>query len=139
MPKVVRDERLAARVRAFIEQCGSTSAAAAALGVNKTLLWRFDRTGCAIDRTRTQLAEALGKHEKETVPAENGTNATVVGLPENVSTEDLVAMRAFFQNMLHVIDAYVGSPAAGFPRPTGSGKVTLSNSMRMMGGQNGQP
>ncbi|MGE8454819.1 MAG: hypothetical protein ACN6OP_30260, partial [Pseudomonadales bacterium] len=110
MPKVVRDERLAARVHAFIEQRGSVSAAAAAMGVSRTLLWRFDRTGRAIDRTRGLLAAALERYEKETASAESATSAALV--PTSVSVDELIAMRAFFQNMLNVIDAYVANPSS---------------------------
>jgi hypothetical protein len=144
MPKVSRDERLAAQVRAFIEKFDAVSAAATALGVSKTLLWRFDRSGCAIGRTRTLLADALAKHEKETASAESETRATPpVGLSPNVPVEELLAMRALFQNMLNVIDAYVANPSGnpamgGLARSLVGGNVTQSETLSMLGGQHGQ-
>lgn len=143
MPKVVRDEQLAARVRAFIEQRGSVSAAAVTLDVDRTLLWRFNRSGCAIERTRALLTAALEQYEKETVIGESVTSAAPLGLPASVPVEDLIAMRAFLQNMLNVIDAYVGNPTggaavAGFAHSIASSKVTRPENMPMMGGQNGQ-
>jgi hypothetical protein len=102
MPKVVRDERLAARVRLFIEQRGTVASAAAALGVDRTFLWRFQRSGCAIGRTRTLLADALGRYEKETPLGKSATSAIPPELPPGVSANDLVAMRAFFQSMLNL-------------------------------------
>jgi hypothetical protein len=143
MPKVVRDERLAARVRLFVERRGTVAAAATALGVSRTLLWRFHRSGCAINRTRTLLAEALGQYEKETSPAESETTEAPAGLPRSVSVDDLIAMRAFVQNILNVIDAYVATPSGdaatvGFAHAVAGGATARPDNMRMMGGQNGQ-
>ena len=143
MPKVVRDEQLAARVRAFIKKCGSVSAAAIELDVDRTLLWRFNRSGCAIERTRALLAAGLEQHEKETAIGESATSAATAASPASVPVEDLIAMRAFLQNMLNVIDTYVGSPAgggaaAGFAQPIAGSNVTRPENMPMIGGQNGQ-
>jgi len=106
MPKVMRDEGLAERVRLFIERRGTLSAAAVALGVDKTLLWRFNRSGCAIGRTRMQLTEALARFENETLQTENVTSVLRSQMPSGVSDGDLVALRAFFQNMLNLVDAF---------------------------------
>lgn len=143
MPKVVRNQQLAERVRSFIDQSGSVSAAAVALNVDRTLLWRFNRSGCAIERTRASLAAALEQREKETAVGESATNVAPVGSPASVPVEDLMAIRAFLQNMLNVIDAYAGSPASGAavagPAHSIASKITRSENVSMKGGQNGQP
>lgn len=144
MPKVVRDEKLAARVRSFVEQRGSVSAAAAALGVDRTLLWRFNRTGCAIERTRAVFAAALEQYEKETSAGKSATSAAPAGLQPSVSVADLIAIRAFLQNMLNVIDAYPANPAgsaaaAELAHSIATSKATHAENVPKMGGQNGQP
>ncbi|MFM0485157.1 hypothetical protein PQQ81_31865 [Paraburkholderia strydomiana] len=112
MPKLLPDERLVERVRAFVERRGTVASAASALGVDRTFLWRFQRSGRAIGRTRARLADALARLEKETKSEESATTTLGTQLPVGVSAKDLVAMRAFFQNMLNVIDAYAANPSS---------------------------
>ncbi|SKC53376.1 hypothetical protein [Paraburkholderia hospita] len=142
MPKVVRDEGLEERVRLFIEQRGTIASAASALGVDRTFLWRFHRSGRAIGRTRTRLSDALARFEKATPLTESVTTASPMSLPLGVSSDDLKAMRAFFQNMLNVIDAYAANPssapaAAELADLVVGAAAVQSDGMPIEGGRNG--
>jgi hypothetical protein len=111
MPKIVKDDLLQDKVRALVQAAGSYAAAARMLDINKVTIWRFHETGCAIDRTRVAIKEALRRVESEinnkksvTDNAGNVTNS--LGKKTDLQVPDLRMIRAFCQSMIALVDAY---------------------------------
>lgn len=112
MPKAKVDALLINEIQAFVKEVGGFSIAARILNVEKTMLWRFHQKGCAIDRNRLLLREALERYRNATnaqkatpsvAKTAMTTSATVVPVLQG---EDLAKMRLFFQNMLALVDVY---------------------------------
>ncbi|MDE1713568.1 hypothetical protein PWG14_13420 (plasmid) [Chromobacterium amazonense] len=110
MPKIECDKPLQVRLDQVIRNAGSPTAAAKLLGLERTMIWRFLKTGRAISKNREALSAALDAHEAQhkenaTIQAKNATNESFLQLA-NLSLEDLQRMRAFFQSMIAVLDCY---------------------------------
>lgn len=107
MPKVQTDQLLHSEVSAFIDEVGGVARAAKLLGLERSTLWRFRKSGCALERTRKTISEAMKMRNKNATSASirdaHGTKAEdYVSLKQ----DDLVTMRAFCQKMLTLIDTY---------------------------------
>ncbi|MGN8087597.1 hypothetical protein ACTJK6_16220 [Ralstonia sp. 22086] len=75
--------------------------------MDRSSLWRFCRSGGrAIERTRSRLTEGLARENNATSPTENATPVSASSLTPEISMEELVRMRAFFQTMVALVDAY---------------------------------
>ncbi|WP_124470903.1 hypothetical protein [Burkholderia ubonensis] len=110
MPKIQPDEALLVEIRSFVRESGGASRAAAALGVEKTLLWRFCSSGRAIERNRSRLRDALSALKNATAKrnvAESTAAVAVEAAQHQISASNLKEMRALFQNMITLIDAYI--------------------------------
>jgi hypothetical protein len=107
MPKIAPDEILVAEVRRFIEETGGVAPAASRLGVEKTMLWRFARSGRAISKNRLKLRAALSQTQNA-IKTENATpSAASVKVPSlKLSASTLSEMRSTLTNMIVLIDAY---------------------------------
>jgi hypothetical protein len=107
MPKVAPDEVLVTDVRRFVDEVGGAAAAAAILDVEKTMLWRFLRSGCAIGKNRVKLRVALDA-QKNATKRENATgNAVPRGTPDpRLSASTLSELRNTLTSMIVLIDAY---------------------------------
>lgn len=116
MPKVVPDDRLAEQVRTFVDICGGCGSAARKLGVNRASLWRFCQSGRAIPRTRARLIAGLSEQESATEATENATIETTNPVPASISFDDLARLRAFFQTMIMLVDAFAPQLAAATPQ-----------------------
>lgn len=110
MPKIECDKPLQVRLDQAIRNAGSPAAAAKQLGLERTMIWRFLKTGRAISKNREAISAALDAHEAQHV--ENATEKTKNATEEsflqltNLSLEDLQKMRVFFQSMIAVLDCY---------------------------------
>lgn len=107
MPRVAQDSQLAERVQAFVKACGGFGNAAERLEMDRSSLWRFCQSGGrAIERTRSRLIEGLAREDSATSQTENATLSVVSGVTPEIPLEDLARMRAFFQTMVALVDAY---------------------------------
>lgn len=105
MPQVTSDTHLAEELKAFANQCGSLSAAAAALKLDRTLVWRFAQNGRAIARNKTRLRKALREKNEtnSTHSATNSNSSVVMPLPDPTEVDRL---RKLFTTMIALLDAY---------------------------------
>lgn len=107
MPRIERDKSLQARLEQVVRNAGNPTIAAKQLCLERTMVWRFFRSGCAIPKNREALVAALDAYE-----ARQQKNATTSATNEsfgqlaNLSPEDLRRMRMFFQSMIAVLDCY---------------------------------
>ncbi|WP_176079490.1 hypothetical protein [Paraburkholderia tropica] len=107
MPRIAPDEILAADVRRFVDEVGGTAAAASRLGVEKTMLWRFARSGCAIRKNRVKLRAALDALQNATKNGNATSNAVQAGgAGVRLSASTLNELRSTLTNMIVLIDAY---------------------------------
>lgn len=124
MPKVLEDVKLRDEVRQFVSNAGSISKAAQILGFDRTTLWRFHSTGCALEQTRLKIQAALKRNVSATNAAQrNSTESTLGKDLAPVLGDELKVMRAFCQKMLAMIDMFehqasqaahgVAAPGAG--------------------------
>lgn len=97
MPKVQKDDQLIADVDAIIKQHGSCGNAAKRIGVDRGLLWRFQKSGCAIDRNRDKLRKAISSQQYET----NESKSERIELPR-----DLRTIREICRSLIMMIDRY---------------------------------
>ncbi|MBK0416119.1 hypothetical protein JD974_17050 [Chromobacterium haemolyticum] len=110
MPRIECDKPLQARLEQVVRDTGNPTVAAKLLCLERTMVWRFFRTGCAIPKNREALVAALDTYEAG--QQKNATNATrkattePLGQLANLSTEDIRRMRMFFQSMIAVLDCY---------------------------------
>lgn len=105
MPKVQKDEALHAEIQAIVGLCGGLGKAEKVLQINRTKLWRFCKSGCAIGRNRQQLELAAKRYRSETgnsgfrheekIPASN-----------ELRIDELRKIRAFCQSMISFVDAF---------------------------------
>lgn len=105
MPKVSRDEELARAVKDFVVQMGGFSAAARELRVDRTLLWRFCKNGCAIQKTRAHLAAALTAVQSASSTFKKDTKDTVSDVGLLPTVEELAQIRRFLTKMIALVDA----------------------------------
>lgn len=109
MPKVHSDNTLLLQVRKIVENHGGCSPAAKFLEVDKTTLWRFIKTGCAIERTRVTLRKSVVRHENAINENSSALNKTLQGKEATLSLDDLQRMKTMLQMMILVIDSYAAS------------------------------
>ncbi|WP_316680350.1 hypothetical protein [Ralstonia flaminis] len=84
--------------------------------MDRSSLWRFCQSGGrAIERTRSRLTEGLARENNATSPTENATLVSASNLTPEISMEELVRMRAFFQTMVALVDAYTRA-SPGLPQ-----------------------
>lgn len=108
MPKVAQDSQLVERVLVFAKACGGIGNAAERLGMDRSSLWRFCQSGGrAIERTRSRLIEGLARENNATSQPENATPDVARSVTPEIPLEDLARMRAFFQTMVALVDAYM--------------------------------
>lgn len=65
MPRVQRGETLLERLQKIVKDCDGYGRAAQRLGAGKMPVWPFCTSGCAIDRTRARLSEAIKSYEND--------------------------------------------------------------------------
>jgi hypothetical protein len=106
MPKIQPDHDLLFQVNKIVEKYGGCSPAAKYIGVDKATLWRFLKTGCAIERTRTTLRKAVELRKSATSIGGGGENETNLGKLATLSLDDLQRIKSMFQTMILVIDSY---------------------------------
>lgn len=119
MPRIECDKALQERLYKVVRAVGNPSAAATQLGLEKTLVWRFFRTGRAIPRSRFKLEAALDVYarqsEKQSESAtKRETDVSLFRRPE-LSPEDFRQMRKYFQGMVAIMDFYEKSGFCAFP------------------------
>ena len=113
MPRIECDKSLQARLEQVVRNEGNPTVAAKQLCLERTMIWRFFKTGCAIPKNREALVVALDAYEARqrknatsaTSATKNSTNESF-GQIANLSPEHLRRMRIFFQSMIAVLDCY---------------------------------
>jgi hypothetical protein len=105
MPKVQRDDGLLQRLQTIVKECDGYGRAAKRLGIDKMTVWRFCTRGCAIERTRMRLSEAVKSYEED--PSRIKLNAQLLHFAnqDKVTAEDLRVIRHFCQKMISLVDA----------------------------------
>jgi hypothetical protein len=107
MPRVSKDVELHGEVRAFVSNSGGVAKAARLLGFDRSTLWRFLKTGCALEQTRLKIQAGLKRNESATnAPLRNRMEAVLDKEPVPVLGDELKVMRAFCQKMMALIDMY---------------------------------
>lgn len=106
MPKVQRDEALLERLNMVVKECDGYGRAAKRLGVEKMMVWRFCTNGCAIERTRVRLSEAVKSYERESSRITLNEQLLDFANQDKVTAEDLRVIRHFCQKMIFLVDAY---------------------------------
>lgn len=119
MPRIECDKALQERLCQVVQAAGNPSAAATQLGLEKTLVWRFYRTGRAIPRSRLKLEAALDVYarqseKKSKTATKNEMDVSLLRRPE-LSPEDFRQMRKYFQSMVAIMDFYEKSGFCTFP------------------------
>ncbi|WP_139260404.1 hypothetical protein [Duganella sacchari] len=105
MPKVQKDDALHTEIQAIVALCGGLGKAEKALQINRATLWRFCKSGCAIDRTRQQLEVAAKRYRSET---NNFVSRQEKKMPasDELRIDQLRKIRAFCQSMITFVDAF---------------------------------
>jgi len=106
MPKLKKDDKLHQDVQNFVQAAGGLPQAAQQLGVGRVTLWRFCKTGCAIDRTRHRLSQGISRNKSATTESPAYETTTTQAPPRFVSDGDLKTMRLFCNGMMALIDMY---------------------------------
>lgn len=109
MPKVAPDHEMLDEVRNLVSECGGISGAAALLGVERTMLWRFHSSGRAIGKNREALRRALSRRmiEKNAQSAtESASTLSARGSAFSISSSSLAELRTLLLSLVAVIDAY---------------------------------
>lgn len=101
VPKRQPDETLRAAAQAAIQQYGSAEAAASAMGVASSTLWRAASTGRAIKKTSDAILAGL-KQPGAATPIVS--SHYLGGLS---SLNDLLASRRVLQTMIQLIDNHI--------------------------------
>jgi len=106
MPKVGTDSELLAQVLALEEEVGNLSKIAVLLNVDRSTLWRFIRTGRAIERNREMIRSGLLRIKSETnVQTAQVNEATPFTLSASIH-EDVRMLRSLCTTVLTVLDGY---------------------------------
>lgn len=119
MPKIDRDEALQREVEALIAAYGGSGALIAReIGVDRSLLWRFRRTGRAIPATRDKLRNGMERLRKNRATpvadsvASSGRGPRVwAGLVGR--DPELRQVRRMCEGLLALLDAYDQQAQAG--------------------------
>lgn len=106
MPKLSKDVKLHQDVQNFVKAAGTVSQAARELGVDRVTLWRFYHSGCALDRTRHALSQAISRNKSVTTENLAHETTTTRTTPRVVSEEDLRTMRSICNGMMTLIEMY---------------------------------
>jgi len=106
MPKLKKDDKLHQDVRSYVQAAGGLPQAAQQLGVGRVTLWRFCKTGCALDRTRHRLSQGISRNKSATTESPTQETTTTQTPPRFVSDEDLKTMRLFCNSMMALIDMH---------------------------------
>lgn len=106
MPKLKKDDKLHQDVQNYVQAVGGLPQAAQQLGVGRVTLWRFCKTGCALDRTRHSLSQGISRNKSATTESPTQETTTTQTPPRFVSDEDLKTMRLFCNGMMALIDMY---------------------------------
>lgn len=129
MPRVLEDVKLRDEVRQFVSDTGSISKAAQLLGFDRTTLWRFHNTGCALEQTRLKIQAALKRNESATNASSHSGTESIPGKDlAPVLGDELKVMRAFCQKMLAMIDMFehqTSVAAHGATAPAKRGDSTM--------------
>lgn len=116
MPKISPDENLLMNVRALVAKNAGCSAAAKLIGIDKATLWRFLKTGSAIERNKAILRSAVEAAENEIHYRDseaNEANEAGAGSATGLSLDDLQRMKSMCQTMILVIESYTASSLKG--------------------------
>lgn len=127
MPRIECDKSLQVRLEQVIRDAGTPAAAAKQLGLERTMVWRFLKTGCAIPKNREALATALEVHEsrQQKSATENVAVDPFVKFVD-LSLEDVWRVRAFCQSMIAVLDCYEKSGLLAVPNKEVSTRVGVA-------------
>lgn len=126
MPKIQKDVELHQEVQQFVIKMGGIPQAAIQLGIDRTTLWRFNKSGCAIDRTRHALSDAIKRNKSATTEFAAHETRTKLDAPISISCNDLKTMRSFCQSMMALIDVYEQQLAEKSPDIDAPGHGTTS-------------
>lgn len=113
MPKISPDENLLMNVRALVAKNAGCSAAAKLIGIDKATLWRFLKTGSAIERNKAILRSAVEAAENEIHYRDSEANEAGTGSATGLSLDDLQRMKSMCQTMILVIESYTASSLKG--------------------------
>lgn len=113
MPKVVVDKDLKDEVAAIINTLGSGKKAADAMGVDRTMVWRFNNTGRAIEKNRKALKDGIARYKNETKPEHRETHFDTIDLHNMNMGEDLKFLRSLCNKVLTILDGYENLMANG--------------------------
>lgn len=113
MPKISPDENLLMNVRALVASNAGCSAAAKVIGINKATLWRFLKTGSAIERNKAILRSAVDAAESEPRDRDSETNEASTGPATGLSLDDLERMKSMCQTMILMIESFTASSLKG--------------------------
>lgn len=131
MPRIERDKSLQERLIQVVQEAGNPSAAAARLGLSRTLVWRFYNSGCAIQRSRLKIEVALDAWSSQVSKPtrsemKNEANASFLQL-EKLSPEEFRTMRKYFQSMVAMMDLFEEN---GFPNFSGGRSVSSAGNAK---------
>jgi hypothetical protein len=98
------------QVQSIVSRYGGTTAAARALGVERSVLHRFCKKGAALDRTRNLLRTGLARIQ--TAP-DDALFVHIDGAGPAPSVEALIAARRIFGSIIELIDGHINQVKGG--------------------------
>lgn len=105
MPKLKQDDALHARLQEFVRACdGVPARAAEALGLSPVFIWRFHRTGTAIERNRNALRQALDRMEQSGDIEADGSAKRKNRNENEIPKQEIAQLRRMLHHLLNALD-----------------------------------